>query len=63
VVHAALNGAVAGSYVLSCHLWRRGNHRIGVMMALAGGTLAWISGYLGGHMTLRQQSAAASRTS
>lgn len=54
VVHAALNGAVVGSYLLSWHLRRRGNHRTGVMMALTGGSLAWISGYLGGHMTLRQ---------
>jgi uncharacterized membrane protein len=54
VVHAALNSAVVGAYVLSWHMRRRGHHRSGVMMGLGGGSVAWISGYLGGHMTLRQ---------
>jgi uncharacterized membrane protein len=55
VVHAALNGVVATCYLLSWRLRRRDHHRSGVTLAFAGGSLAWVSGYLGGHMSLRQQ--------
>ena len=52
VVHAAANvvatSLCAGS-LLAC---LRGRHRRGVALALAGGNVAWISGYLGGHLSL-----------
>jgi uncharacterized membrane protein len=53
--HALLNTAVAGSYLCSWALRRRGRHRAGVAAGLLGGGAAWVSGYLGGHMSLRQR--------
>ena len=52
--HALLNSAVGGCYLLSWSLRRRGRHRTGIAAALLGGGTAWVSGYLGGHMSLRQ---------
>jgi len=53
-LHAALNGAALGSYVWSWSLRRRGHHGFGVASSLLGTGIAMVSGYLGGHMTLRQ---------
>jgi len=53
--HAALNTAVVGSYWWSWSLRRRGRHRRGVAVSLVGAGLAWVSGYLGGHLSLRLQ--------
>jgi len=50
-VHAVGNGVVAMLYVASWRSRRRGLHWVGVGLALAGGLLAWITGYLGGHMS------------
>jgi uncharacterized membrane protein len=52
--HVLLNTAVAGSYLWSWSLRRRGRHRSGVAVAMVGASAAWVSGYLGGHMSLRQ---------
>jgi len=52
VVHA---GANAGAFVLYGASWvarRRGRHRRGVTYALAGGGLAGVGGYLGGHLAI-----------
>jgi uncharacterized membrane protein len=53
--HATLNTAVVGSYWWSWSLRRRGRHRRGVAVSLVGAGLAWVSGYLGGHLSLRLQ--------
>jgi uncharacterized membrane protein len=53
--HAVLNTGVAGSYLWSWSLRRRGRHRRGVAVAMVGASAAWVSGYLGGHMSLRQR--------
>src|SRR4051812_5246690 len=50
-VHAIGNGAVAMLYLASWRSRRRGLHLVGVGLGLAGGTLAWATGYLGGHMS------------
>lgn len=50
VVHAAANSAGLGLYAGSFLARRRGHHRTGVLMALAGGAAAAIGGYLGGHL-------------
>jgi uncharacterized membrane protein len=55
VVHAALNGAAASAYVVSWAQRRRSHHVRGVMAGFVGAALAWVSGYLGGHMSLRQR--------
>jgi uncharacterized membrane protein len=52
--HALLNTGVAGSYLWSWSLRRRGRHGRGVAVAMVGASAAWVSGYLGGHMSLRQ---------
>jgi uncharacterized membrane protein len=53
-LHAALNGLALGSYVWSWSLRRRRRHGLGVVTSLVGASAAWVSGYLGGHMTLNQ---------
>lgn len=53
--HAGLNTGVAGSYLWSWSLRRQGQHRRGVAVAIVGASAAWVSGYLGGHMSLRQR--------
>ena len=50
--HAGLNGVIGVLYALSFLARLRGRHGRGVRLALAGGTLSWISGYLGGHLSL-----------
>jgi uncharacterized membrane protein len=54
VAHAALNTAVLGAYFMSWRQRRRQHHFRGVMYGLAGGGLAWASGYLGGHLSFRR---------
>src|SRR4051794_10814959 len=51
-VHAALNGAIATTYFLSWRARRRGHHGRGIVLGLTGGLAAWVSGYLGGHLSL-----------
>ena len=50
-VHAAGNGAVVLAYLVSWRARRRGHHLRGIGWALAGGTLAMVTGYLGGHLS------------
>ena len=52
LVHAAANGVIGMLYALSWRARRRGRHVRGVLLGVAGGTLAWGSGYLGGHLSL-----------
>jgi uncharacterized membrane protein len=52
--HAVLNAVALGSYLSSWMLRRRGRHLLGLAAASAGAGAAWVSGYLGGHMTLNQ---------
>lgn len=51
VVHAVGNGVVVVCYFRSWRARRRGHHGAGRLWALAGGTLAWGTGYLGGHLS------------
>src|SRR4051794_27694478 len=51
VAHAAGNGAVATFYLVSWLSRRRGRHAIGLAAAFAGGGLAVVTGYLGGHLS------------
>ena len=51
VAHAAGNSAVATLYFVSWLARRRGRHGIGIVSALAGGGLAIVTGYLGGHLS------------
>jgi uncharacterized membrane protein len=51
VVHAAGNAAVMGFYLLSWRARRAGHHWRGTGWGLAGGGLAWFTGYLGGHLS------------
>ena len=62
VVHASINGVVAGLYAASAVARLRGRHWRGVGLALAGGTGAWVSGYLGGHLSLVRKVGTADRT-
>jgi uncharacterized membrane protein len=50
-VHAAGNVVMSGMYLLSWRARRRNHHLRGVLWALAGGGLAWATGYLGGHLS------------
>jgi uncharacterized membrane protein len=49
--HAVTTGAVATLYLLSWRARIRNRHARGVALALLGGSLAWVSGYLGGHLS------------
>jgi uncharacterized membrane protein len=49
--HALGNTVVATLYLLSWRARRKGHHLRGVGLGLVGGTLAWATGYLGGHMS------------
>jgi uncharacterized membrane protein len=51
VVHWFGNSVVAGAYLMSWRARRRGRHLRGVAWGLAGGGLAWATGYLGGHLS------------
>ena len=52
VVHAAVNAAATSLYAASFVARLRGRHYRGVALALAGGSAAWVGGYLGGHLSL-----------
>jgi uncharacterized membrane protein len=52
LVHATLNGTVLACYATSLVARRRQRHGLGVGLGLAGGLIAWVSGYLGGHLSL-----------
>lgn len=52
VVHAGLNGAATTVYTSSWIARRRGAHRVGVALALFAGAVAFVGGYLGGHLSL-----------
>lgn len=62
VVHAVTNGAATSFYVGSLVARLRGRHRRGVALALAGGGLAWIGGYLGGHLSIARKVGTADRS-
>ncbi|QAY69090.1 DUF2231 domain-containing protein [Xylanimonas protaetiae] len=59
-LHGVMNAAATFTYGASWWLRRRGHHRAGVAVALAGGATVTASGYLGGHLTLRRGEPAAS---
>jgi len=52
VVHAALNGGVGTLYLASLVARRNEHRKLGVALGVGGGLLAWVSGYLGGHLSL-----------
>jgi uncharacterized membrane protein len=55
VVHAIGNTGVLLLYGLSWRARRRGHHGRGVALAMAGGSGAWITGYLGGHLSFARR--------
>jgi hypothetical protein len=50
VVHAASNAVAVGLYAGSWSARRKGRHRRGAVLSVAGMTVATVGGYLGGHM-------------
>lgn len=52
VVHASMNAAIMTLYAGSFLARRRGRQQLGVTLALAGGVMSFVSGYLGGHLSL-----------
>ncbi len=54
LVHAATNAVALGLYVASLRARRRGDHRRGKLLALAGGGAMGAGGYLGGHLAFVQ---------
>lgn len=51
LVHAVTNGVAIGAYAASWIARRRGEHRRGVRLGLAGAAVATFGAYLGGHLT------------
>jgi hypothetical protein len=51
LVHAVTNGLVIGAYAASWVARRRGQHGMGVRLAMAGAALSGFGAYLGGHLT------------
>ena len=51
LVHAITNGVAIGIYVGSWVARRRGRHRTGARLALAGAAVSVAGAYLGGHLT------------
>ncbi len=51
LVHAVTNGLAAGMYAGSWVARRRGHHRTGANLAMAGAAVSGIGGYLGGHLS------------
>lgn len=49
--HAVLNSSALGLFALSYAARARGRHGVGVVTALAGGSVASAAAYLGGHLT------------
>ncbi|MDQ4071210.1 MAG: (2Fe-2S)-binding protein, partial [Actinomycetota bacterium] len=52
VVHAGVNGTAAFLYASSWLARRRGRHARGVVLGIAGGVVATLGGYFGGHLSL-----------
>jgi hypothetical protein len=52
-VHALLNDVMVAAYLWSWRSRRRGRRGTAILGSLIGGTLGWISGFLGGHLSLR----------
>jgi uncharacterized membrane protein len=50
-VHALGNSVVAMCYLFSWRTRRAGHHWRGVLWGIVGGSLAWYTGYLGGHLS------------
>lgn len=61
VVHGAMNAAILACYTASWLARRRDRHAVGVALALVGGTGGWVSGYLGGHLSLVRNTGMANR--
>lgn len=53
-VHAMLNVWGLAAYATSWMLRRKGHHKAGVLVALGAGAGLTVSGYLGGHLSLRR---------
>ena len=51
VVHALSNATAIGLYAASWRARRQARHGRGVLLGLAGATVATVGGYLGGHLT------------
>ena len=54
-VHAIGNATVGLAYLMSWNARRRGHHWRGVVWGLAGGSGAWATGYLGGHLSFARR--------
>jgi nitrite reductase/ring-hydroxylating ferredoxin subunit/uncharacterized membrane protein len=54
LIHAASNVAALSFFSGSYAARRRGNHRLGVLLGLAGGSVTFVGAYLGGHLSLAQ---------
>jgi hypothetical protein len=52
VVHASVNGTATALYALSWLARRRERHPTGVVLGIAGGLVATLGGYVGGHLSL-----------
>lgn len=50
LVHAVANGVAIGLYAASWNARRRGRHRAGARLALAGAGVSGVAGYLGAHL-------------
>lgn len=50
VAHAAVNGSAAALYLGSLIARKAKRHRLGVTLGIAGGLVAIVGGYLGGHL-------------
>jgi hypothetical protein len=61
VVHAVGNVIVAALYFLSWRARRQEHHARGKILGLLGGSLAWATGYLGGHMSFARGSSVEER--
>jgi hypothetical protein len=55
LVHAVTNGLAISLYAASWVARRRGRHSSGVGLALAGGAVAGVGGYLGSHLALARK--------
>jgi uncharacterized membrane protein len=57
VVHAATNAAATALYASSLVARRRGQRRAGVALGIAGGVVATVGGYFGGHLSTARDAA------
>ena len=55
LVHAVSNGLAISAYAASWIARRRGRHRTGARLALAGMAVSGVAAYLGGHLTEARQ--------